>query len=72
MNSLQREPETRLLKIVYQALGFEPLYEVSARERLEGGDFIPAGDIAFQGVGLRTTFGAVQELLEHSCYGYNE
>ncbi|MEK6901038.1 MAG: arginine deiminase family protein, partial [Nanoarchaeota archaeon] len=72
MNSLQREPETHFMKLVYQALGFTPIYEVSAQERLEGGDFIPAGDIAFQGVGLRTKFGAVKELLEQGCYGYNE
>lgn len=69
MNSVQRAPETQIAKFVLEKLGIEPIYEVGGADKLEGGDFIPAGDIAFQGQGLRTSAGAVNRLLERQVYG---
>ena len=38
---------------------------------LEGGDFCPASaDLAFVGVGLRSNFEAVQQLMDEDLFGY--
>ncbi len=69
MNSEQRAVETRIMGFVLRKLGIEPLYEVSGEGRLEGGDFLPAGDTAFIGQGLRTNAEGVRQLLEHQVFG---
>lgn len=69
MSSTQRAAETRIIKFVLKKLGVNPLYEVEGDARLEGGDFIPAGDVAFIGQGLRTHADAVQALLSHNVFG---
>ena len=69
MNSEQRAVETSILRFVLRKLGIEPIYEVTGEGRLEGGDFIPAGDTAFLGQGLRTNAEAVRQLLEHRVFG---
>lgn len=69
MNSEQRAIETTIMRFVLQKLGVEPIYEVTGDGRLEGGDFIPAGDTAFIGQGLRTNAEGVRQLLEHRVFG---
>jgi arginine deiminase len=69
MNSEQRAVETRIMGFVLRKLGIEPLYEVTGEGRLEGGDFLPAGDTAFIGQGLRTNAEGVRQLLEHNVFG---
>jgi len=69
MNSEQRAVETSILRFVLRKLGIEPIYEVTGEGRLEGGDFIPAGDTAFIGQGLRTNAEGVRQLLEHQVFG---
>jgi arginine deiminase len=68
-NAPQREVETRIARFAYAKLGIVPIFEVSGDARLEGGDFIPAGETAFQGQGLRTNAQAVSQLLEAQAYG---
>ncbi len=70
MNSPQRSGEGRLTKIVFDILGINHM--VSITTPIEGGDFIPAGDVAFQGVGARTKMESVRMALEHGGYGYDE
>jgi len=69
MNSPQREVETQIIEFVIRKLGIDPLYQVAGEGRLEGGDFLPAGDTVFQGQGLRTNSEAIKQLLEHQVYG---
>lgn len=68
MNSEQRAVETRILGFVLRKLGIEPIYEVTGEGRLEGGDFLPAGDTVFLGQGLRTNAEGVRQLLEHAVF----
>ncbi len=72
MNSDQRPPEIDFMSYAWKCLGVKPSYAVTSPGKLEGGDFIPAGDIAFIGIGARTNFNAVQQLLENKCLGYDE
>jgi arginine deiminase len=69
MNSEQRALETQIMRFVLRKLGIEPIYEVTGQGRLEGGDFLPAGDTAFIGQGLRTNAEGVRQLLEHRVFG---
>ncbi len=69
MNSEQRAVETDIMRFVLAKLGIEPIYAVTGEGRLEGGDFLPAGDTVFLGQGLRTNPEGVQQLLEHRVFG---
>jgi len=69
MNSEQRAVETDIMRMVLHKLGISPIYEVTGDGRLEGGDFIPAGDTAFIGQGLRTNAEGVAQLLAHNAFG---
>lgn len=69
LNSTQRAPENRILRFAYEKLGITPLYQVTGSARLEGGDFIPAGDTALIGQGLRTNAEAVRQLLQQQVFG---
>lgn len=68
-NAAQREPETKIARFAYKKIGITPVYEVTGKARLEGGDFIPAGDTAFIGQGLRTNAEAIRQLLDASVFG---
>ena len=68
-NASQREPENRLVRFAYEKLGITPVYQVTGSARLEGGDFIPAGDTALIGQGLRTNAEAIRQLLQHQVFG---
>jgi arginine deiminase len=69
MNSEQRAVETEILRFVLGKLGIEPIYAVTGEGRLEGGDFLPAGDTAFLGQGLRTNAEGVRQLLANAVFG---
>jgi arginine deiminase len=69
MNSAQRAPETRIIKFVLSKLKIRPIYEVTGGGRLEGGDYLPAGDVALLGQGLRTNAEGVRQLLENKVFG---
>ena len=65
MNSGQRAAETDILKFALTKLGIPTLLEISGDGRLEGGDFLPAGDVVFIGMGLRTNAEAIEQLLSN-------
>lgn len=70
MHSPQREKETRILEFCYRKLGVPPIHTISADGAfLEGGDFIPYGDVAFVGCGMRTTIQAIEELFAADAFG---
>lgn len=77
MNSSQRSSEVVIMQQVFKNLKVENLYQIE-EGKLEGGDFIPAGEIGFIGVGLRTTYSAVEDLMklnkpkEEPLVGYKE
>jgi len=68
-NAPQRELETKIVRFAYIKMGITPVYEVTGKARLEGGDFIPAGDTALIGQGLRTNAEAVRQLLKVDVFG---
>lgn len=68
-NAPQRELETKIVHFAYEKLGITPVYAVTGTARLEGGDFIPAGDTALIGQGLRTNPEAIRQLLQHKVFG---
>lgn len=72
MNSLQRSDEVDIIEYVYHKLNVEILHKVSGSGRLEGGDFIPAGDIDFIGNGLRTNEEGVKQLISHNVFCANK
>jgi len=68
-NAPQRELETKIVRFAYEKLGITPVYAVTGKARLEGGDFIPAGDTALIGQGLRTNQEAIRQLLQNRVFG---
>lgn len=54
MNSYQRRVETDIVRFALQKLNIKPILEIQGDGRLEGGDYIPAGEYVLIGQGLRT------------------
>ncbi len=71
MNSTQRAAETDVVELCYEMLGEAPIYRVSGNARLEGGDYIPAGTIAYLGCGMRTNQEAIDSLLAADVIGHD-
>ncbi len=71
MNSLQRMPETRIIRSCYNYLGLEPILEIKGDGRLEGGDYIPAGTVSFIGCGMRTNMHAVEQIMKANAFGHD-
>lgn len=72
MNSDQRSPEVDIIEACYRQLGEPAMYRVTGEDSyLEGGDYIPFGTISLIGQGLRTNQAAIDELLEHDCFGHD-
>lgn len=71
MNSSQRLPETRIIRSCYNHLGLKPILEITGDGRLEGGDYIPAGGVAFIGRGMRTNAEAVRQIMEADAFGHD-
>lgn len=69
MQSQVRSYETVILKEIWKHLGAN-LMEVS-HGIIEGGDFIPLGETAFLGIGLRTDIEAAMQLMENNFIGYS-
>ena len=64
MATSEREGEVALCSLGLSALGITPAARVPDG-RFEGGDFIPAGDVAFIGRGSRTDVRGVEEVLKN-------
>jgi len=72
MKNRVRDYETLLAEHVFENLGITPLYRVNHHGTLEGGDYIPAGDYALIGQGLRTNEDAIQQLLDQKVFDFPE
>lgn len=70
MHSPQREVESLVADFCLRKIGMPPLGRISGEGAyLEGGDFLPFGDAAFIGCGLRTTQKAIDQLMENDWLG---
>jgi arginine deiminase len=65
----QRSHEVELMKFVWQSLGVPIIAEVPKTTILEGGDFVPAGDISYIGCGIRTNQEAINYLMKNDLFG---
>ena len=71
MNSLQRSPETSIIDLCYNHLGLKPILHIDGEGRLEGGDYIPAGNISLIGCGMRTNDEGIRQLMEADAFGHD-
>ncbi|MBQ7209377.1 MAG: hypothetical protein IJS05_00560 [Paludibacteraceae bacterium] len=71
MNSPQRAAETDIIELCYRHLGVEPILRISGEGRLEGGDYIPAGTIAFIGCGMRTNEAGIRRIMDADAFGHD-
>ena len=71
MNSAQREAETDVIALCYAHLGRRLLLRVKGEGRLEGGDYIPAGDFALIGCGMRTNDEGIRQMMEADAFGHD-
>ena len=62
MNSPQRASETSIIDLCYRHLGLTPVLRIEGEGRLEGGDYIPAGTVAFIGCGMRTNEEGIRQI----------
>jgi arginine deiminase len=71
MNSSQRSPETEIVNLCYEHLGLKPILRITGVGRLEGGDYIPAGNISLIGCGMRTNDEGIRQLMEADAFGHD-
>ena len=71
MNSTQRAPETSIISICYEQLGVKPILNITGNGRLEGGDYIPAGNVSFIGCGMRTNIEAIKQIMDADAFGHD-
>ena len=71
MNSSQRAPETEIINLCYEHLGLKPILRITGDGRLEGGDYIPAGNISLIGCGMRTNDEGIRQLMEADAFGHD-
>lgn len=71
MNSSQRAPETHIIELCYNHLGLKPILRIEGDGRLEGGDYLPAGNVSFIGCGMRTNDEGIRQLLEADAFGHD-
>ena len=71
MNSSQRAPETNIIELCYEHLGLKPILRITGEGRLEGGDYIPAGNISLIGCGMRTNDEGIRQLMEADAFGHD-
>lgn len=70
LNSPQREGETLIMERVFEILKIPVVGKCPSDCFLEGGDFIPVGDHAFLGIGLRSNFATATYLMDNRLVGY--
>ena len=71
MNSSQRSPETSIIELCYNHLGLKPILHIDGEGRMEGGDYIPAGNISLIGCGTRTNDEGIRQMLEADAFGHD-
>lgn len=70
-HSPQRTSEHLVAEFCLHKLGVEPIFKMPTQgdAYLEGGDFVACGDISFLCYGMRTTWPAVEMLLDNDVFG---
>ena len=72
MNSSQRMRECELVEFCLRKLGVKPIYRIEGKDAfLEGGDFMPMRYFDLINCGLRTTEGAIDQLMTNDLLGKN-
>ena len=71
MNSTQRTPETSIIALCYEQLAIKPILEISGEGRIEGGDYIPAGNVSLIGCGMRTNIEAIRQIMNADAFGHD-
>lgn len=72
MTNSHRRQEPDFVRQCYQLMGRTVCYEVKGSDsRLEGGDYLPFGTLAFVGEGARTNRAAIEELMEADAFGHD-
>ena len=71
MNSSQRSPETSIISLCYEHLGRRPILRIVGEGRLEGGDYIPAGNMSLIGCGMRTNDEGIRQIMEADSFGHD-
>ena len=71
MNSSQRAPETEIVNLCYEHLGLKPIMRITGEGRMEGGDYIPAGNISLIGCGMRTNDEGIRQMMEADAFGHD-
>ena len=71
MNSTQRTPETYIIALCYEQLAIKPILEISGEGRIEGGDYIPAGNVSLIGCGMRTNIEAIRQIMNADAFGHD-
>lgn len=72
MNSSQRADEVDIVEACYEQMGYTPVWRITGEGNyLEGGDYIPFGTMGLIGCGLRTTHGAIEQMMEHDVMGHD-
>lgn len=71
MNSRQRMPETEIVALCYEHLGLKPVMRITGDGRMEGGDYIPAGNISLIGCGMRTNDEGIRQMMEADAFGHD-
>lgn len=70
MHSTQRQAECRIAEFCLRKIGMPPIFKIEGEGAfLEGGDFLPFGEQAFIGCGLRTTEQAIDRLMSNDLLG---
>lgn len=72
MNSSKRKFETEVTNFALKKLGISPSYKVNGGGKLEGGDYIPVGEFALIGQGLRTNQEAIIQILENCAFNHDK
>ena len=71
MNSSQRSPEINIIELCYNHLGLNPILHIDGEGRMEGGDYIPAGNISLIGCGMRTNEEGIRQMMEADAFGHD-
>lgn len=72
MNSSQRADEVDIIEACYKHMGYTPVWRINGEGNyLEGGDYIPFGTMALIGCGLRTTMGAIEQMMDRDVMGHD-
>jgi len=71
INTTQRSPEADIIELCYKHLGKDPILRITGEGRLEGGDYIPAGNMSLIGCGMRTNDEGIRQLMEADAFGHD-